>query len=133
MSGGAVLLFDGVCNLCSGTARFAIRRDPDKKLKFASLQSEAGQRLLALHQLPAEDFRSMVLIEDGKAYTKSSAVLRFFKKLRQPWPLLYAFAVVPRPVLDFFYDKVSRNRYRWYGKKESCWLPTPELKDRFLS
>ena len=131
MSGEAVLLFDGICNLCSGTVQFAIKRDPKKRLRFASLQSEAGQRLLALYQLPPEDFRSMVLIEDGKAYTKSAAVLRFLGKLRAPWPLLRAFAVVPG--LDYFYDKISRNRYRWYGKKESCWLPTPELKDRFLS
>ncbi len=131
-TGEAVLLFDGVCNLCSGAVQFAILRDPQKRLRFASLQSETGQTLLNRHNLPAEDLRSMVLIEDGRAYTRSAAVLRFFRKLRAPWPLLYMFVIVPGPWLDCLYDKVSRSRYRWYGKKESCWLPTPDIQERFL-
>lgn len=129
---GPVLLFDGLCNLCSGTVQFAIRRDPKKTFRFASLQSEAGQRLLRQYGRPSGNLQSFVLIQDGKVYTRSGAALRFFGRLSGLWPLMKIFLVVPPFIRDAVYDHVARNRYRWYGKKDACWMPTPDLKHRFL-
>jgi predicted DCC family thiol-disulfide oxidoreductase YuxK len=123
-----VVLFDGVCNLCNGAVRFIIARDPGARFRFASLQSDVGRRLLKDDGPP----ETIVLLEKGKIYSKSSAVLRIAWGLRFPWPLLYAFIVVPRPLRDLVYDWVARHRYRWFGKQETCLLPTPALRNRFL-
>lgn len=127
-----IMLIDGLCDLCGHTVTFTVRRDPKNRIQFAALQSPAGQRILNQHHLPTSDFKSFVLIENGKAYTKSTAALKYFKKLSLPWPLLYAFIVLPKPIRDFFYDIVARNRYRWFGRSEQCLVPSPELKSRFL-
>jgi predicted DCC family thiol-disulfide oxidoreductase YuxK len=123
-----VVLFDGVCNLCNGAVRFILARDPAGRFRFASLQSEAARRLLR------DDGRAetIVLLEAGKTYTKSTAALRIARGLRFPWPLLYAFVAVPRPLRDLVYDWVARHRYRWFGKRETCLLPTPEVRGRFV-
>ena len=123
-----IVLFDGVCNLCNGAVRFILARDPQARFHFASLQSEAARRLLG-GEGPAE---TIVLLEAGKSYTKSTAVLRIARHLRFPWPLLYAFAAAPRPLRDLVYDWVARHRYAWFGKRESCMAPTPELRERFM-
>jgi predicted DCC family thiol-disulfide oxidoreductase YuxK len=125
---GAVVLFDGVCNLCNGAVRFILARDPAARFRFASLQSDAARRLLG-DGGPAE---TIVLLDAGKTYVKSTAALRIARGLRFPWPLLYAFVAVPRPVRDLIYDWVARHRYRWFGKRDTCMLPTPELRERFL-
>ena len=127
-----ILLFDGICNLCSGTVQFTIKRDPKKRILFASLQEAPGQKILSQYGLQGENFKSIVLVEEGKVYTQSTAVLKLLKKLDGLWPLLYVFIIVPPPIRNFFYDKVSQNRYRWFGKKDQCWLPTRDLQERFL-
>ncbi|MEN9937451.1 MAG: hypothetical protein RLZZ387_4030 [Chloroflexota bacterium] len=129
----AIILFDGVCNLCQWSVRFIIARDPREVFRFASLQSHAGRELLAAHGLPTPTApESVVLVQSGKAYVESEAALRIARRLRPPWSLLYALIVAPRPLRDAIYRFVARNRYRWFGRQEACWLPTPELRGRFL-
>ena len=127
-----VLLFDGVCNLCNGAVNFLIDRDPEARLRFASLQSASGQQLLRRFELPTDQFDTMVLVEGDRYYTRSTAGLRVARRLKWPWPLLSVFMVVPRPLRDLVYDCIARNRYRWFGQQENCRVPTPELRSRFL-
>lgn len=128
---GPVLLFDGVCNLCTGSVQFIIKRDPTKKFRFASLQSEFGQQVLAQHQLNTDTFDSLVLLEGGKIYQRSTAALRIARQLSGTWPMLYAFIIVPAFIRNAVYDFIARNRYKWFGKKEACWLPNPDLQALF--
>lgn len=127
-----VVLFDGVCNLCSSAVQFIIERDKNSKFKFASLQSEYGQEQLKKHQLLDKNIDSVVLVEEGSAYIKSTAALRIAKKLGGLYPLAYVFIIIPAFIRNWVYDYIARNRYQWYGKKEACWIPTPDLKARFL-
>ncbi|MDG3073060.1 thiol-disulfide oxidoreductase DCC family protein [Bacillus halotolerans] len=127
-----VLLFDGVCNLCNGAVQFIIKRDPNGLISFASLQSETGQSLLKKSGLPTEHFDSFVFIEDGQVYTKSTAAIKVFRHLRGPWRLFVLFFVVPKPVRDMLYSFIAKNRYKWFGKKNECMLPSPSIKNRFL-
>jgi predicted DCC family thiol-disulfide oxidoreductase YuxK len=127
----SVILFDGVCNLCNGGVQFVVARDPAGRFQFAPLQSAAASRQIAasgVRSLPD----SIVLVEDGRLWTQSTAALRIARRLRFPWPLAYAMIVVPRPVRDWIYNLVARNRYRWFGKRETCMVPTPALRARFL-
>ena len=128
----SIILFDGVCNLCSGSVQFIIARDKNKVFRFASLQSEIGKQLLIQHQLPTTDFNTIVFIENNKVYTKSTAALRIARKLDGFWYLMYVFMLVPSFIRNAVYDYIGRNRYRFWGKKEECWLPTAEMKSRFL-
>jgi predicted DCC family thiol-disulfide oxidoreductase YuxK len=128
-----VILFDGVCNLCSSSVQFVIRHDPRHYFRFASLQSDFGQSVLQQHHLPVQKLGSFVLLEDGKVYTRSTAVLRVCKKLNGAWPLLYAFLIVPPFIRNAVYDFIANRRYKWFGKKEACWVPRPELQQLFLS
>ncbi|NGQ97121.1 thiol-disulfide oxidoreductase DCC family protein [Brevibacillus sp. SYP-B805] len=128
----SILLFDGVCNLCHQAVQFIIRRDPHGRIHFASLQSEAGRQLLERYHLPQTYLDSIVLVDDGKIYTQSTAALRIARKLHGWWPALYLLILVPRFIRDPFYRWVARNRYKWFGKREACLLPTPELRKRFL-
>jgi predicted DCC family thiol-disulfide oxidoreductase YuxK len=130
----AIVLFDGVCNLCSGAVQFIVERDPRARFKFASIQSDSGKELMREHgiAIPSGDPTSIVLVEDGRAFQKSSAAVRIARGLRFPWSLLAASWIVPRFVRDWVYGIVARNRYRWFGKKEVCMVPTPELRARFL-
>jgi len=127
-----VILFDGVCNLCDGFVQFVIARDRAGRFQFAALQSESARRLLArvdgFGGLPD----SIVLVDGGRVYTRSSAALRIARALPFPWPLARAFVVVPRPVRDWIYDFVARHRYRWFGRKDVCMMPSPALRARFL-
>lgn len=125
-----IILFDGECNFCDSSVQFIIRRDVEGVFKFASLQGETGQRLLLEHHIP-KDMDSFLLITNNKAYLKSAAALRVSRRLKGIWKLLYAFIVVPRPIRDFFYDILAKNRYKWFGKKEICTIPTPEIRSRF--
>ncbi|AKQ46908.1 hypothetical protein TH63_16745 [Rufibacter radiotolerans] len=128
----ATILFDGVCNLCNGFVQFVITHDPKGHFKFASLQSEVGQEVLKAYGLPTTHFQSVLLLENGQLYSRSTAALRVVRHLSGAWSLLYGFTLVPRFLRDPAYDFVSRNRYRWFGQRESCMLPTPDLKARFL-
>lgn len=133
MENNHIILFDGICNLCNGFVQFTIKRDPQVKFKFASLQSQSGQDWLKKNNLPAENFSSLVYIKDEGFYLKSSAVLHFLKDLGGAWKFLFIFILIPRPIRDFVYSLIANARYRILGKQESCWLPTPELKRHFLA
>ncbi len=123
-----VILFDGVCNLCTGSVRFVIERDARKRFRFASLQSPVAERLLGRR----EDLESVILLQNGKIYRKSGAALRIARRLDGLWPALAVFLVVPRFLRDAVYDWIGRRRYRMFGKRDVCWTPQPELAERFL-
>lgn len=127
-----IVIFDGVCNLCARSVQFILRHEAEPRFSFSPLQSAAGARLLGSHGFPTADVESFVLISDGKVYTRSTAALRIARHFKGAWQLLRAFWLVPRPLRDFLYDFVARNRYSWFGKAESCMMPTPELRARFL-
>ena len=128
-----LVLFDGVCNLCNASVQFIIEHDPEGKIMFCSLQSERGQAILQHLGMKTDDFDTFIFIENGEAYTRSSGILKEVSYFGGWWRFLSIFKIVPRPIRDFFYNIIARIRYRWFGKKESCWLPTPELKARFLA
>jgi predicted DCC family thiol-disulfide oxidoreductase YuxK len=125
-------LYDGVCNLCVGGVRFVMARDARGRVRFASMQSPIGQRLLARFGLPVDEFKTFVLVEAGRHFTRSTAALRVTRYLDGLWPCLYALIVVPRPIRDAVYDWVARNRYRWFGRRHACTVPDPRLRDRFI-
>lgn len=128
----AVILFDGVCNLCNGFVQFVIARDPTGQFKFAALQSEAGQRLLQGLPPAARNLDSVILVQDGRFYKRSAAALRILRRLTGAWPGLYAAMVLPAFFRDAIYNLIAKYRYRWWGQTTSCLLPTPELAARFL-
>lgn len=127
-----ILLFDGICNLCNGAVQWIIERDPEGLFRFASLQSEAGQALLRQHGLSTTAIDTVVLIDRGRVYTRSDAALRAAHHLGGAWKLLTVFTYLPRTFRNTVYDWIARNRYRWFGQREQCMIPTPELKARFL-
>lgn len=130
---GPVVLFDGVCTLCNGVVSFLIPRDGERRLLFASLQSAAGQALLADHGLPTEEFDSIVLIDGERLYHKSAAVIRIAELLGWPYRVAAIGRLVPSRVGDWAYDIVAENRYEWFGRKEQCVIPDEDVSDRFLS
>ena len=127
-----IILFDGVCNLCNGAINFIIKRNSKATLKFASLQSDTGKQLLKEYNIDPLKTDSIVLIDSNKAFLKSDAALRIAKDLDDAYPLLYSFMIIPAFIRNSIYDLIARNRYKWFGKKESCMIPTPDLKSRFL-
>jgi predicted DCC family thiol-disulfide oxidoreductase YuxK len=129
----AIILFDGVCNLCSKAVQIIIKNDANDYFRFASLQSDTGIALLAQYHLPISSSpESIVLIEDGSTHQLSSAALRIAKRLSGGYRFLYFFIIVPSFIRNWVYRFIARNRYRWWGKQDDCWLPTPELKAKFL-
>ena len=126
-----VVLFDGECNFCDKSVQFIIKRDTRGLFKFASLQSDIGKELLIKYNVPSNT-DSFVLIEDNDCYIKSSAGLRVCRNLKGAWKFLYFLLVVPKPLRDFFYGIIAKNRYKWFGTKESCMLPSPQERKRFL-
>lgn len=127
-----IVLFDGVCNLCNKSVQFIIKRDKKKIFRFASLQSEFGQQVLNRHHLPTDDFNSFILLEGDTVFTQSRAALRVLKHLGHGWQIFYGFIIIPKFIRDGIYKWIARNRYKWFGKREVCMIPTPELKSRFL-
>ena len=130
---GAIVVFDGVCVFCSGGVRFLLPRDRAGRFLFATMQSETGRRLLAGHGIDPDDPVSFLLVEGGRAFTDSSAALRILTLLGGWWRLAGVFYAVPRPLRDAVYRFVARRRYRWFGRRESCFVPTADTADRFLS
>jgi predicted DCC family thiol-disulfide oxidoreductase YuxK len=126
------ILFDGVCNLCNGFVRFVIQRDPDAHFRFAALSSDAAAKLLADSGVDGVVPDSVVLIQDGRVYFRSDVPLRIARGLTLPWTLLSVFRVVPRFLRDRLYDFIAARRYRWFGRRDICMVPTPEMKKRFL-
>jgi len=127
-----IILFDGVCNLCNGAVQFIIKRDKKSAFRFASLQSEFGQSQLKNAGLQTSSIETIVLIENGKVYQRSEAALRISRHLSGGWSLLYGLRVIPKVICDVVYNWIARNRYRFFGKKDQCMIPTPELKSKFL-
>ena len=127
-----VLLFDGVCNLCNSTVQFVLKRDKKAYFKFASLQSDYGQNFLKKNSLPTTDFNTFILIEGDSYSTKSTAILKVFRKLSGLWPVLYIFIVFPAFLRDPFYNLIAKNRYKLFGKRDSCMIPGKEILSRFI-
>lgn len=127
-----IILFDGVCNFCNASINFVMDHDPKYQFKFAALQSDFAKERLTQAGLDTKDFDSVVLIEDGKVHTRSTAGLRIAKRLSGAWPLLYGFIIIPPFIRNAVYDLIAKNRYRWFGKSENCRLPSPEERARFL-
>jgi len=126
-----IVLFDGLCNLCDGAVQFIIDRDARRRFRFASLQTPFARDLKWRHRIDGA-IDSIILIESGRVYAGSQAALRITRHLDGAWPLLYGLIVLPRPVRDALYDLVARNRYRWFGRRTACRIPTPDLQARFL-
>jgi len=129
-----IVLFDGVCNFCNRSVNFIIDHDPKNYFRFAALQSETGGRLQREYGIKPEDksLDSILLIEDKKLHTHSTAALRIARRLSGLWSFAYIFIVVPKPLRDFFYKLFAKNRYRLFGKQDACRLPSPEERARFL-
>ena len=128
-----IIFFDGVCNFCNSVVSFVIKRDKKSKIKFATLQSEIAKRILQQKNFFDRNLQSFVFIEKGKVYTKSTAALKVCKYLDGLWPLMYGFIIVPKFIRDRVYNWIAGNRYRWFGKKEACMIPTPEIRSKFLN
>ncbi|MDX8045806.1 thiol-disulfide oxidoreductase DCC family protein [Gracilibacillus sp. S3-1-1] len=126
-----VILFDGVCNLCSSSVQFIIKRDPTGTFQFASLQSEVAQQLLQERHISTH-LDTIILIEGERVYTKSTAVLKIAGQLQGAYKLFAIFRIVPRPIRDVVYQFIAKKRYRWFGKQEQCMVPSPDIRQRFL-
>ncbi|KQU59941.1 thiol-disulfide oxidoreductase [Bacillus sp. Leaf406] len=128
----AIILFDGVCNFCDQSVQFIIRHDKKKVFQFASIQSEKGKELLIRHGVH-EEVDSIVLIEDKRAFTESDAVIRISSRLRFPYSLGKFARIIPRRIRDVAYKQFAKRRYKWFGQKDQCSIPSKEVRDRFLS
>lgn len=132
MEEGPVIVFDGICVLCSRSAQFVLRHDRRARFRLAAVQSEAGGALCRQHGVNATDPETMILIEDGRAFQMSEAALRICSGLGWPWRAFGLLRIVPRPIRDAIYRWVARNRYRWFGRRETCWLPDEAMRGRML-
>ena len=128
-----IILFDGVCNFCNNAVNFVIKRNIKANILFTPMQSIAGQKLLQQYNLPVDDMQSFVFIDEGEVYKRSTAALKVCKHLRGLWPLCYGFIIVPKFIRDAVYNWIAQNRYKWFGIRQSCMIPTPEVKARFLT
>jgi predicted DCC family thiol-disulfide oxidoreductase YuxK len=128
-----VILFDGVCNFCNSVVNFIIRQDKKEIFRFAALQSAAGQQLLKQYHLPHNHFDSFILIEKGKVYQSSAAALKLYNQLPWHWKWTQLFWIIPPILRNEVYNLIAKNRYKWFGRKEQCMIPSPKLKNRFLS
>ena len=132
MKHDTVILFDGVCNLCNAAVQYIIKHDAKGVFKFASLQSEAGQKLLSHFKLAQDNFNSFVLIQNNQTYIKSTAALMVAKQLNGVTKLLYGFIIVPTFIRNTVYNIIASKRYKWFGKREDCMVPTASLQSKFL-
>jgi predicted DCC family thiol-disulfide oxidoreductase YuxK len=124
----SIILFDGFCNLCSWAVQFVLKRDKNKKFQFASLQSEFGQHLLIEHHLSITDINTLILFEEGKIFTQSTGALKIARSLSGLWPFFYVAIILPKFLRDSVYNWIAKNRYRWFGRKEQCYLLPGENK-----
>jgi len=129
----SIILFDGVCNLCNNSVQFVLKHDKNKNFLFASLQSDAASNiLLQLNKKSFKNFDSIVLVENEQLFFKSTGALKIAKNLNGFIKILYVFIIIPKPIRDYLYDFIAKNRYKWFGKKSSCMIPKKEFSDRFL-
>lgn len=126
-----IIMFDGECNFCNKSVQFIIKRDPKGLYKFTSLQSSIGKELLKKYNLSVS-MDSFILIENNNYYFKSSAGLRVCRNLKGMWKLFYFLLIVPKPLRDIFYEHVANKRYKWFGTRETCILPSTQERERFL-
>jgi len=127
-----IILFDGICNLCNGSVQFILKRDKNEKFLFASLQSDASKNILLQYNVKKITLDSILIIEDGQVYDKSTAVLKICRNLNWPWTMFPIVLHLPLSIRDRIYNFVGRNRYKWFGKKDSCTMMIPEYKNRFI-
>lgn len=127
-----VILFDGVCNFCNGAVNFVIKRDKTAQIQFAPLQSEKGRLFARQFGFNEEELKTFIFIEDNKFYTKSTAALKVCRHLGALWPLCYGLMIIPKFIRNVVYDLVAKNRYKWFGRRDTCMMPTPEVKARFI-
>jgi predicted DCC family thiol-disulfide oxidoreductase YuxK len=127
-----VILFDGVCNFCNGTINFIIKKDTKRIFRYAPLQSEIGQQLLKKYDLSSTELDSFILIQNGQAYKKTTAALHLYPQLGSAWKLIKVLWILPAFVRDLGYNIIAKNRYRWWGKKDSCMIPSAEVRSLFL-
>ena len=127
-----IIIFDGVCNLCSASVRFIIKRDKGFNFKFVTVQSEPGKVLLEEHGLNPDCIDTMLLVKEGAAYTRSDAALEISRGLDGLWPILVVLKIIPKFIRNGLYTIIASNRYKWFGKKEACLVPTPDIKSRFI-
>lgn len=127
-----VVLFDGVCNFCNSSVNFIIRHDKKDFFRFTPLQSEIGIKISEKYNLDSGNLKSVILVEKGRIYTKTTAALRIAKQLSGGWPLLYAFIIIPAPIRDVVYNIIAKYRYKWWGERDACMIPTPEIRKKFL-
>ena len=129
----SILLFDGHCSLCNAAVDFVLKRDAKKKLLLASIQGPAGQRTLTKYQLPSSYLDTLVLVEEGQVYLGSTAALRVARLLGGGWPLFYPLIIIPKGLRDRIYQWIGKHRYQWFGRRESCRMPTASEKSHFLN
>ncbi len=127
-----LILFDGICNFCNSAVNFVIKKDKGAIIHFAPLQSPKGRLYLKQYNYPVNNLNSFVFIEDNKVYTKSTAALKVCRHLKGGWPLCYGFIIVPKFIRDGIYSWVAKNRYKWFGVRQECMMPTPEVRSRFV-
>lgn len=128
-----IILFDGVCNFCNSGINYVIAHDKNKTFKFSPLQSQTGIELQQKFKITPIDLNTILLIKNDKIYNKSTAVLCIAKELNSISKLLFIFIIVPKPLRDIVYSYIAKNRYKWFGKKDTCMIPTDDVKSRFLS
>lgn len=127
-----LILFDGVCNLCNNAVDFVIRRDKNNRFKFGALQDKATKSILKEYKINQNYIDSIILIRGDQIFYKSKAALEIARNLGGPWPAMYIFIFLPGFIRDPVYDWIARNRYRWFGKKETCRIPSAKEKEKFL-
>ena len=128
-----IILFDGICNLCCRSVSFVIRHDPYQIFRFTTLQSEAGKKILTANGLEQKNLQTFILLQNGKVFTRSTAALLVAKQLTGPVKLLYTFIILPYFLRDPVYNLIAANRFRWFGKRSDCLVPTPDIQNRFLT
>jgi len=132
MNGSCIVVFDGICNFCNGAVNFIIKRDPARKFRFVPMQSDTARTLMEQYYSPVDELDTFLLIKDGSCLVRTDAALAIAAELIWPWRLCAAFGVVPRTFRDYLYRLFARNRYRLFGRKASCMVPAPDIRDRFL-
>lgn len=128
----SIIFFDGVCNLCAGAVKFVIKRDKNDLFRFTALQSDQAMQYLSSFDVSLIAPNTIILLENGKVYKRSTAALRIARRLDGAWPLLFVFMIIPAFIRDFVYDQIAKRRYSIWGKEESCMVPSAELKAKFL-
>ena len=127
-----IILFDGVCNFCNSAVNFTLKRNKKANIMFAPMQSGAGAKILQQYNLDENDMKSFIFIDNGEVYKQSTGALRVCKYLSGLWPICYGFIIVPKFIRDGIYNFIAKNRYKWFGQKQACMIPTPDVKARFL-